>query len=70
MNAMLVLNHVLQGACIIHGLEEAVVSEKNEVYKILEQGALRRQTAGTLMNTHSRWGPTTMYMAMVGGALI
>ncbi|KAI0224733.1 Kinesin-like protein KIF11-A [Lamellibrachia satsuma] len=41
------------GACVVQGLEEAVVLDKNEVYRILEQGALRRQTAGTLMNAHS-----------------
>ena len=43
-----------QGACVVQGLEEAVVLDKNEVYRILEQGSLRRQTAGTLMNAHSR----------------
>ncbi|RLU25689.1 hypothetical protein DMN91_001846 [Ooceraea biroi] len=42
-----------KGAVIIHGLEEVTVHNKNEVYKILEKGSERRQTAATLMNAHS-----------------
>ena len=45
---------MFQGACVVQGLEEAVVLDKDEVYRILERGAQRRQTAGTLMNAHSR----------------
>ncbi|XP_011138995.1 kinesin-like protein Klp61F isoform X2 [Harpegnathos saltator] len=42
-----------KGSVIIHGLEEVTVHNKNEVYKILEKGSERRQTAATLMNAHS-----------------
>ncbi|XP_011311260.1 bipolar kinesin KRP-130 [Fopius arisanus] len=42
-----------KGAVIIHGLEEVTVHNKNEVYKILEKGSEKRQTAATLMNAHS-----------------
>lgn len=42
-----------KGAVIIHGLEEVTVHNKSEVYKILERGSEKRQTAATLMNAHS-----------------
>ncbi|CAL1688462.1 unnamed protein product [Lasius platythorax] len=42
-----------KGSVIIHGLEEVTVHNKNEVYKILEKGSEKRQTAATLMNAHS-----------------
>ncbi|XP_015428672.1 PREDICTED: bipolar kinesin KRP-130-like [Dufourea novaeangliae] len=42
-----------KGAVIIHGLEELTVSSKSEVYRILQQGLERRQTAATLMNAQS-----------------
>ncbi|XP_015610457.1 kinesin-like protein Klp61F [Cephus cinctus] len=42
-----------KGAVIIHGLEEVTVHNKAEVYKILEKGSEKRQTAATLMNAHS-----------------
>lgn len=38
---------------VIQGLEELTVSNKNEVYSILERGAARRQTAATLLNACS-----------------
>lgn len=38
----------------MRGLEEVIVSNKNEVYKLLEKGSKRRQTAATLMNSQSR----------------
>ena len=38
---------------VIQGLEELSVSNKNEVYSILERGAARRQTAATLLNACS-----------------
>ena len=43
-----------KGSCIIQGLEEVVVRSKDEIYKIMDQGSARRQTAATLMNAHSR----------------
>ena len=43
-----------KGSCVIHGLEEVVVHNKNEVYQIMDRGSARRQTAATLMNAHSR----------------
>lgn len=43
-----------KGAVIIHGLEEVTIHNKNEVYKCLEKGLERRQTAPTLMNANSR----------------
>ena len=42
-----------KGSVVIPGLEEAVVRNKNEVYKILQKGAERRQKASTLMNSQS-----------------
>ncbi|XP_015172129.1 PREDICTED: bipolar kinesin KRP-130-like [Polistes dominula] len=42
-----------KGAVIIHGLEEVTVHNKSEVYKILEKGSEKRQTAATMMNAHS-----------------
>lgn len=42
-----------KGSVIVRGLEEVIVSNKNEVYKLLEKGSKRRQTAATLMNAQS-----------------
>ncbi|KOC63549.1 Bipolar kinesin KRP-130 [Habropoda laboriosa] len=42
-----------KGAVIIHGLNEVTVHNKSEVYKILEKGSEKRQTAATLMNAQS-----------------
>ncbi|VVC37337.1 Kinesin motor domain, conserved site,P-loop containing nucleoside triphosphate hydrolase,Kinesin motor [Cinara cedri] len=42
-----------KGSVIVRGLEEVIVSNKDEVYKLLEKGSKRRQTASTLMNAQS-----------------
>lgn len=42
-----------KGSVQIPGLEEAVVKNKNEVYRILQKGSQRRQQAATLMNAKS-----------------
>ena len=42
-----------KGSVIVQGLEEALVQNKAEVYKILEKGSAKRKTATTLMNAHS-----------------
>ncbi|KAF1743759.1 hypothetical protein MXB_557, partial [Myxobolus squamalis] len=42
-----------KGSVFIHGLEELIVHNKNEVYSILEKGSMRRQTAATILNAHS-----------------
>lgn len=42
-----------KGSVIIPGLEEIVVQNKSEVYKILQKGAEKRQKASTLMNSQS-----------------
>lgn len=42
-----------KGAVIVSGLEEVSVHSKADVYKILEQGSHKRQTAATLMNAQS-----------------
>lgn len=42
-----------KGSVMIPGLEEIVVKNKNEVYKILQKGSQRRQQAATLMNAKS-----------------
>jgi len=42
-----------KGSVIVRGLEEVIVGNKNEVYKLLEKGSKRRQTAATLMNSQS-----------------
>ena len=34
-----------KGSCIIHGLEEVTVHNKNDVYEILRLGSQKRQTA-------------------------
>lgn len=50
---------------IIHGLEEVTVHNKNEVYKILEKGSERRQTAATLMNAHSRFLFSIIFVILI-----
>jgi len=42
-----------KGSVVVQGLEEALVQNKSEVYKILEKGSAKRKTAATLMNAHS-----------------
>ncbi|XP_050543316.1 kinesin-like protein KIF11 isoform X2 [Daktulosphaira vitifoliae] len=42
-----------KGSVIVRGLEEVIVGNKDEVYKLLEKGSKRRQTAATLMNAQS-----------------
>ncbi|CAH1784140.1 unnamed protein product [Owenia fusiformis] len=42
-----------KGSVIINGMEEAVVTNKDDVYNILEMGAAKRQTAATLLNAQS-----------------
>ncbi|XP_044588058.1 kinesin-like protein Klp61F [Cotesia glomerata] len=42
-----------KGSVIIQGLEEVIVHNKDEVYKILQRGSEKRQTAATLMNASS-----------------
>lgn len=42
-----------KGSIMIPGLEEVIVKNKTEVYKILQKGAERRQKASTLMNSQS-----------------
>lgn len=54
-----------KGAIIIHGLEEVTVHNKAEVYKILEKGSEKRQTAATLMNAHSRYNSSFHYNFML-----
>ncbi|XP_044741151.1 kinesin-like protein Klp61F [Chrysoperla carnea] len=46
-------DNVKKGSVIVHGLEEVIVHNKNEVYKILQKGSEKRQTASTLMNAQS-----------------
>ncbi|KAL6255389.1 hypothetical protein P5V15_013726 [Pogonomyrmex californicus] len=42
-----------KGSVIIHGLEEIIVHNKTEIYKIFERGSARRQTAATMLNSNS-----------------
>ena len=42
-----------KGSVIIQGLEEVQVHDKQEVYKILEKGSIKRKTAETNMNASS-----------------
>ncbi|XP_063366354.1 kinesin-like protein Klp61F [Cydia amplana] len=42
-----------KGSNIVNGLEEITVYNKNEVYKIMEQGQERKRVASTLMNAQS-----------------
>ncbi|CAD5116546.1 DgyrCDS5425 [Dimorphilus gyrociliatus] len=42
-----------KGSCKIQGLEEAHVRDKHDVYRILELGSAKRQTAATNLNAHS-----------------
>lgn len=46
-------DNVKKGSVIINGLTETHVKNKNEVYKILQRGSIKRQTASTLMNAQS-----------------
>ncbi|CAL7946529.1 unnamed protein product [Xylocopa violacea] len=42
-----------KGAVIVHGVEEVPIYNKIEVFKILQKGSEKRQTAATLMNANS-----------------
>ncbi|XP_015435263.1 PREDICTED: bipolar kinesin KRP-130-like [Dufourea novaeangliae] len=42
-----------KGAVIVHGLEEVTIYNKKDVFKILQKGSEKRQTAATLMNANS-----------------
>ncbi|CAG9762769.1 unnamed protein product [Ceutorhynchus assimilis] len=42
-----------KGAVFIQNLNEKNVFNSNDIYALLQQGTLRRQTASTLMNNHS-----------------
>nr|XP_018917915.1 PREDICTED: kinesin-like protein KIF11-B [Bemisia tabaci] len=42
-----------KGSVIIQNLEEVPVSNKAQLYKVMEKGSQKRQTAATLMNAHS-----------------
>ncbi|XP_075217859.1 kinesin-like protein KIF11 [Lycorma delicatula] len=42
-----------KGSVIVSGLEEVVVQNKDEVYKILEKGSAKRRMATTLLNAQS-----------------
>ncbi|XP_077260729.1 kinesin-like protein Klp61F isoform X4 [Temnothorax americanus] len=42
-----------KGSVIIHGLDEMTVHSKAEIYRILEKGSERRQTAATMLNSNS-----------------
>jgi len=42
-----------KGSVIIHGLKEVIVHNKAEIYRILEKGSKRRQTAATILNSNS-----------------
>lgn len=59
-----------KGAVIIRGLEQVSVNSKSDVYRILETGSLKRQTAATLMNAHSSRSHTvftvTIHMRLPG----
>lgn len=54
LNCRLFEDTARKGSVIIQGLEEVTVHNKQEVYKILEKGSLKRTTAATLMNAQSR----------------
>ncbi|XP_057955730.1 kinesin-like protein KIN-5D isoform X2 [Malania oleifera] len=42
-----------KGGVFVRGLEEEIVCTANEIYKILEKGSAKRQTAETLLNKQS-----------------
>lgn len=42
-----------KGSCIVQGLEEMTVYNKEDVYAYLERGQAKRQTASTLLNAQS-----------------
>ncbi|XP_024870432.1 kinesin-like protein KIF11 [Temnothorax curvispinosus] len=46
-------NVTKKGSVIIHGLEEVTVRGKAEIFRILEKGSERRQTAATMLNSNS-----------------
>ena len=52
---------VRKGSVIIQGLEEVQVSDKQEVYRILERGSEKRRTAETKMNANSSRSHTVRF---------
>jgi len=44
---------MVRGSVIIHGLEDVIVTSKEQVMGILEKGSMKRQTAETMMNASS-----------------
>lgn len=44
-----------KGSVIIKGLREVLVTDKENVYSVIERGLSRRQTACTLLNAQSRY---------------
>ena len=42
-----------KGAVKIKGIEEVAVSNKEEIYAIMERGSQKRKVAATMMNAHS-----------------
>ena len=53
---------VRKGSVIIQGLEEVQVSDKQEVYRILERGSEKRRTAETKMNANSSRSHTVRFL--------
>lgn len=43
-----------KGCVLLRGLEEEAVYSANEIYNLLERGAVKRRTADTLLNKRSR----------------
>ena len=62
---------VRKGSVIIQGLEEVQVSDKQEVYRILERGSEKRRTAETKMNANSSRSHTVRFSgcAALAGSL-
>ena len=62
---------VRKGSVIIQGLEEVQVSDKQEVYRILERGSEKRRTAETKMNANSSRSHTVRFLgcAALAGSL-
>ena len=55
---------VRKGSVIIQGLEEVQVSDKQEVYRILERGSEKRRTAETKMNANSSRSHTVRFFRL------
>lgn len=54
-----------KGCVLLRGLEEEAVYSANEIYNLLERGAVKRRTADTLLNKRSRQKVFCVYQCLI-----